>query len=44
MLISKNIFLLDSFWHLLADYQRAEGLESPSVAIEHLIARLLIAR
>lgn len=41
MLLRKAIFLRESYWRLLSDYQRAEGLETPSLAVEHLIARLI---
>lgn len=43
MLKRRAIFLRESFWRLLSDYQHAEELETPSLAVEHLIARLIQA-
>lgn len=39
-LMPLQLFIRESHYRLLTDYVRAEGLSSPSLAVERLIAQL----
>jgi hypothetical protein len=41
MMLRKSIFFKEGLWKALQDHMRAHCIESPSIAIEQLIATML---